>query len=157
MAKVPRLQLRYFDNNSGVSKPGYYLPAGTSETVALDYANALRLVLSDLTDASLQGARLTIDLDIEPGPPAAPSSDNGRKLALFYRTGSILGSLVIPSPVMLTYDLAGPWADFRLTRDSAISANILDEIEAIVTGTVFKNNNVFPNIFTVGAIEEIIP
>jgi hypothetical protein len=42
-------------------------------------------------------------------------------------------------------------------RQSAIDSGIVDEIEQIVAGTVFKTGELFPNMFLVGALEEIVP
>jgi len=157
MPCLPRLRLRLVDNNKGVSQAGYYLPDATPLSAALTFANTLRGVLLPLTSAALEWAELTYDLQITPSGPPAPDSNTREKLALFYSAGMNHGSILIPSPRNLAYDLGGPWRGFRLTRQAANDAELLDDIEAMVTGTVFRNNDVFPALFTVGSLEQIVP
>lgn len=155
--ELPRLQLRLVDNNGGVSRPGFYLPEGTPPADALSFANALRSAVLPLTLCQLQGGALTYDLGIEPSGPAALDSDCHLNLLLFYSTGQNHGSLAIPSPRQLAYDLADEWQGFRLTRASAITSGLLSDIENLVTGTVFRFGQPFPNTFTVGALDTIVP
>jgi hypothetical protein len=143
------------DNNAGVSRPGYYLPAGTPATDAIAFANATRAVILPLTNAALQDATLTYDLEISPSGPADPQSNTDENLILFYSTGQNIGSVSIPSPRLLAFDLGGPWRAFRLTR-SSLSVGLLADIETLVTGTVFYNNSPFPNTFSVGALDQIV-
>lgn len=157
MSPLPRLQLRLLDNNGGVSRPGYYLPDGTPLAAALAFANDVRGVLLPLTTAALADALLTYDLGIAPSSPAPADSNTRERLVLFYSTDAAAGAIQIPSPRQLAYDLGGPWRAFRLTRDAAIAANILTNIENIVSGTVFRTGDAFPSVFSVGALEDIVP
>lgn len=143
------------DNNGRRANVGFWIPTGTAPTLALSYANALRNPLAALTRNRITGAEYVVRF-IRPDrtiPPLA-GAESRRSATLFYSTASDSARLILPSPVPQLVETTGPLAGFRVTRESAAAAGLLDELELIVSGTVQLNGEPWPASFDVGSIDE---
>lgn len=149
-----RLTLFLVDNNGRPTQFGMFLPDATGEAAALAFANMLRAPVLALSSAKLLGAELRIKLSGEVPRVIAAGADSRRSLTLFYSTGSETARLIIPSPVPGLAETAGPFAGYRVTRDSAAAAGLLAELDAIVAGTVTETGEPWPGPFSVGTIDE---
>lgn len=151
---LAELSLISFDNNGRRALTGMYLPDGTPAGSALAFANLVRPRYLALTQNRLTGAKYVVRLAGPDLGTAAPGADSRRSATLFYSAGADVARLVIPSPVPGLAELAGPFAGYRITRESAQAAGLLDELEALVAGTITATGAPWPSDFEVGSIDE---
>lgn len=151
-----RLSFELIDNNGRPARTGLWVPAQAGAPAVLAFANELRAALLAITQNRLLGASFSERLAGEEPGPAGSGADSRRGATLIYRTDTIADRLVIPSPVPQLVESVGPYANFRITRQSAQLAGLLDEIEAIVVGTLTETGEPWPGLFDVGSIDEIV-
>lgn len=150
-----RLTLFLEDNNRRPAQFGMDLPANTTPGAALAFANLIRPAVLDLVSARLLAAEYRIKLSGQVPRILPPTADSRRSATLFYSDGSATARLVIPSPVPSLAETTGPYAGYRITRESAAAAGLVDELDNIVAGTVTADGELWPGPFTLGAIDEI--
>lgn len=150
-----RLVLYTQDNNGRRGNIGLWMPSDMAPALVLAYANQLRGPLLGLSQNQLIGAEYTVKV-VEWGPGPAEAGANSRRSAvLIYSSAPPYARLVIPSPRPELAETSGPMAGFRITRESATAAGLLDELEQLVTGTVTENGDPWPVDFNIGSIDEI--
>ena len=123
------------DNNNNRAqmwfRPGVTDSYAGAMAIAMPIINACIAV----SDALLLKVEFEWDLEIAPGVPAV-SSDLTEAAVFFYRNGTNVASILIPSVTRVLAELAGEYAGKRITRESATAVNLLTTLELIPTGLI---------------------
>jgi hypothetical protein len=142
----------YFDdNNRHKAETRFWFPNGAvTSDGAIAGSGGIISALSAISSARITHYETRINSDRISGDAPAPASDCFRRLSLFYRNGTSIGSLTVPSWTGLPVDTDGPYQFIRVTRDAAILSGVLANLEALVANTVTKEGEPFPGNFVVG-------
>lgn len=152
------LRFIWQDNNGKTAQQRIWLPDGEAVAASIGRANAIRDAARPISSAMLLRAELEYP-EIVPGlpDPAAPGSDVRKNLVVFYRDNAETASIRFPSPApSLPYDTSGPWAGLRITRDSLITAGLVDELELISSLVVMEWGDPFPVAVSVAGIDFVV-
>lgn len=143
-----------YDNNGRRAVAGFFLRDDTPPELALSFANLLRGPFLALTQNRLVGGYYRINEQWSDAEPAQPGADSRRSATLFYSNVENSARLVLPSPAPGLAELAGPFAGFRITRESAQLAGKLATIEALISGAVLIGGDPWPETFDIGVLDE---
>lgn len=154
----PQLIMFWRDNNDKRARLSFWLPDGESVAQSVARANALRSALVPLTNARLEGARLSYDDIVEPVGSPAGDSDTRRNLVLILNDGAGPATVRLPSPRLdLPYDASGEWAGIRISAASwAAWPGAVTWLSALGL-VVFPWGDPYPTTVSVAGIDFIVP
>lgn len=152
---LPRVTLHWVDNNGAVAATTYRLPDGTTFGQAVSVATAIAQAAQDVSSASLTHYDITWQYDIASPVPAQETSDVRRAAVLFYRNGSAIASVRVPSPAELLAEVGGEYAGVRITPERLAVLGLLTKVQGLVTGALDPLGRPYGGDFTVGGITRV--
>lgn len=150
----PYIRLTFEDNGQKEAQLRVY-PADTSEAGAGAYALALAAAIEAVSDAAIVKLELVWPMPGVGSQVPGPASDVRAYTLLFYREGSRVASIGVPSANALPYDDTGPYAGIRVTRNRAEVSGVLPQLQAIPALLVGPDGTSFPQLFSVGGRVDI--
>lgn len=142
----------YFEDDAGkVAQIGFWFDAAVLDLEGGGVGvQAVRDALINLSSARLTHYEIVYKSGPLSTPPAQAGSTVYRRLSLLYREGDNFGSILLPCPADLSATGNEPYGTLRLTRGEAILSGMLDDLEAIVAGSLKRGGEPFPATFYLG-------
>lgn len=153
---MPKFKIRCHakDNNGKRAEITLWAQADSFEGAAA-YAAALVGAMQAVSTATFTS------FDVSPPrvkfdpPPPGPDSDARSYTLLFYRDGTDVASVGVPSAGNLPYQDNGPYAGIRVTRSDLALSGLLGTVEAIASGLVRPDGRAYPTAYSVGGRVEL--
>lgn len=139
-----RIGYQYEDYNGEIAESGFSV-VNVSNVQALDtFVIAQESVMQALSDARIVSALAYAKMPPYVDKPlTGPASIFTRLLCLF-TNGPGFGSIVIPAPRPLDYDLVGPYAGIRVRKDVNDTSFYLNTLQVLLSQTLLPDGRVFP-------------
>lgn len=143
---------RFRDHSGKRAQARLWLPEGTPAPDAESRANSLAGGLALVSTARIEEYTLCWLYEGPETSVAQPGSDCRRAAVLFYGNDTQLASILLPSPTELLAEGSGPYAGYRITRDSANVSGLLAVLEDMVVGFLDPTGRPLYPGFRVGGI-----
>lgn len=140
----------WVDNSGKVSEHRLHAPASQEFGGVASQGLALANVMQAVSSARLRS--LTISQVFATGGDAPPSPDSDARTyaLLLYRNGSDTSSIVVPSPAGVLFEVVGPYAGRRITRESAALSGLLPTLDTLVQEFLDSVGRPYGATFVVG-------
>lgn len=151
----PHAVFHWRDNNGGRAENLIYFAGSTDYGAIAAKAAALAPLLEAVSSARLVRYELRFELPWQAAAPAAPDSNARSYTLLFYRNNDRVASIKVPSAGRLPYQVSGPYAGVRVTREDLAVSGLLDTVEGLAAGLVDRLGRPYPTTFSVGGRVEL--
>lgn len=153
--KRPHVVYHWRDSSGGRAENLLYFAGSTDYGAIAAKAAALAPLLEAVSSARLVRYELRFELPWQTDVLPTPDSNARSYTLLFYRNDDRVASIKVPSAGRLPYQVSGPYAGVRVTRDDLALSGLLNTVESLASGLVDRVGRPLPATFSVGGRVEL--